>query len=275
MIVLNGKELSSKIKENIKNEVDKLSVKPKLAVISVGNDEASKVYVRNKEKACNLVGIDFELFHFDESTDEEIIRLIEELNFNDNINGILLQLPLPSNLNEELLINHISYSKDVDALSTISKGLQGNKDCLFVPCTAKGIIRLLDYYNIPLEGKHVVVVGRSKLVGMPVSTECLKRDATVTICHSKTKDLSYYTKQADILIVATGNKYLIDKTMIKDNSVIIDVGINRENNILYGDVNIDTESICYAKTPVPGGVGPMTVAMLLENTLLAYKNVNK
>lgn len=272
MKIIDGKLVSSEIKENIKKEVETLIKKPTLAVISVGNDEASKVYINNKKKACKYVGFNFYHYALDEVTEKEIIDKIIKLNNDDNIDGILVQLPLPSYLNEKNIINSINPLKDVDGITETSVGKQSSKDCLFVPCTAKGIMKLLEYYNIDITSKHVVIVGRSDIVGKPTLCECLKKDAIVTICHSKTKDLSLYTKNADILIVATGKKYLIDKTMIKDNVVIIDVGITRENGILYGDVNIDVDNICYMKTPVPGGVGPMTVAMLLENTLIAFKN---
>lgn len=272
MEILDGKTLSDKIKDNLIDKLSFFASKPKLCVISVGNDEASKVYVNNKKKSCMYVGIDFENIEYDEHvTEEELINKIKVLNNDSSVNGIIVQLPLPEALNERNIINNIIWYKDVDALSDVSIGKMNNSDCLFVPCTAKGIIRILENYSILLEGKHVVVVGRSSLVGKPVLMECLKRNATCTICHTFTNDLKQFTKTADILIVATGNKYLIDKDFIKEDTVIIDVGINRENGILYGDVNPNVEEKCSALTPVPGGVGPMTVAMLLENTIISYK----
>lgn len=273
MEILDGKLLSNNIKEEIKNEILNYEDKPTLAVISIGNDESSKVYIANKKKACEYVGINFIHIIFDEKSKEvEIINKIHELNNNRKIDGILIQLPIPSNFNETKLINEINPDKDVDGITQVSVGKQYLTDCLFIPCTVKGIMKIFDYYNIDLEGKNVVIVGRSNIVGYPSLIECLKRNATVTICHSRTKNLKEFTKKADILIVAVGKKHLITKDMIKKDSIIIDVGITRENNKIYGDVSEDVDKVCSMKTPVPGGVGPLTVAMLLENTLIAYKN---
>lgn len=275
MILMDGKNLSSKIKDELAKEISQYMKTPILAVITIGYDEASKVYVRNKKRSCEEIGISF--MHFDylsEVKEEVVIKKIKELNKDKSVNGIILQLPIPENFNVEKIINTIDVSKDVDGLTNESKIRRLNNEECLIPCTTKGILELLDYYNISLLSKHVVVVGRSNLVGMPTYQECLKRNATVTICHSKTKDLKKYTKEADILIVATGKKYLIDKSMIKDNAVIIDVGITRENSKLYGDVNPNVQEKCSYITPVPGGVGPMTVVMLLKNTFIAYKNQN-
>lgn len=275
MIILNGKDLSAKIKDEIKGNTNSYFKTPILAVITIGDDEASKVYVKNKKKACEYVGMSFMHFDYVHNVKEKVvIDKIKELNEDNSINGILLQLPIPKNYDVNKILNTINPIKDVDGLTDSSIGKLINNENGLIPCTPKGIMEIFDYYKINLKSKHVVVVGRSNLVGKPVSIECLKRDATVTICHSKTKNLIDYTKQADVLIVATGNKYLIDKTMIKKGAVIIDVGINRIDGQLYGDVNSDVEEICFACTPVPGGVGPMTVAMLLKNTLIAYKNMN-
>ena len=275
MEILDGKLLSAKIKDEVKAGADSYQLTPILAVITIGDDEASKVYVENKRKACEYVGMSMMHFDYADCVKESVvIRKIRELNKEKTVNGIILQLPLPDGFDEKKIINEISPLKDVDGLTDTSQGrlLMGEK--CFVPCTPMGIMEIFDYYKINLEGKHVVVVGRSNLVGKPVMLECLKRNATVTICHSKTKDLASYTKEADVLIVVTGHKYLIDKTMVKKGVVIIDVGITRIEKKLYGDVNPDVESVASYVTPVPGGVGPMTVAMLLKNTLIAYKNQN-
>ena len=213
--------------------------------------------------------------HFDylsEVKESVVINKIKELNKDVSVNGIIVQLPIPDHFNVEKIINTIDVSKDVDGLTNKSKIKRMNNEESLVPCTTKGILELLDYYKINMESKRVVVVGRSELVGTPTYQECLKRNATVTICHSKTIDLGSITKEADILIVATGHKYLIDKNMIKEGCVIIDVGISRDNGKLYGDVNPDVSDKCSYLTPVPGGVGPMTVVMLLKNTFIAYKN---
>ena len=275
MEILDGKNLSAKIKDEVLAGASSYKKTPVLAVISVGEDEASKIYIRNKQKACEYVGMSFLHIHYkDGELEDKIIRKIKSLNKDENINGILLQLPLPEKYNSEKILNTISEDKDVDGLGFNTQGKLFNNKPSFIPCTPKGIIEILDFYKIKLEGKHVVVVGRSNLVGKSVMIECLNRNATCTICHSKTKDLSYFTKQADILIVASGKKYLIDKDMIKDGVVIIDVGINREGDHICGDVNPNVQEKCSYLTPVPGGVGPMTVAMLLKNTLIAYKRQN-
>ena len=275
MELLDGKLLSAKIKDEVKAGADEYHLTPILAVITIGDDEASKVYVENKRKACEYVGIS--MMHFDYAScvkEEVVIKKIKELNKDRTVSGIILQLPLPDGFDSNKIINYISPIKDVDGLTENSMGklLIGEEG--FIPCTPKGILEILDYYKINLEGKHVVVVGRSILVGKPIALECLKRNATVTMCQSKTKDLAHYTKEADILIVAVGKKHLIDKTMVKKGVVIIDVGITRIEKKLYGDVNPDAYELASYVTPVPGGVGPMTVAMLMKNTLIAYKKIN-
>lgn len=275
MILIDGKGLSSKIKDELRCEIESNKKLPCLAVITIGENESSKVYVRNKKRSCEQVGIGFIHLEYDDKVEEsKVIKKIHELNKDNNVNGILLQLPLPKGYDEKRILNEISCKKDVDGLTEKSIGQLSLDDCVFVPCTAKGIMKMLDYYNIDLATKHVVVVGRSSLVGKPTAIECLKKNATVTVCHSKTEDLPYFTKQADILIVATGNKYLIDENMIKKDVVIIDVGINKVDDKIYGDVNPNVESKCSYLSPVPGGVGPMTVAMLLVNTYIAFKNQN-
>ena len=275
MEVLDGKLLSAKIKDEVKAGANSYFQTPILAVITIGDDEASKVYVENKRKACEYVGMS--MMHFDYADvvkENVVINKIKELNKDKTVNGIILQLPLPEGYDENKIINTISPEKDVDGLTEINQGRLMNGEKSFIPCTPKGIMEIFDYYKIDLEGKHVVMVGRSKLVGKPTAMLCLARNATVTICHSKTKDLSKFTKEADILIVATGKKHLIDKSMVKKGVVVIDVGITRDGKKLYGDVNPDVDEVASAKTPVPGGVGPMTVSMLMKNTLIAYKNQN-
>ena len=276
MIILDGKDLSAKLKDTLKSEISLYVQTPIIAVITIGDDEASKIYVKNKKKACEYVGISF--LHFDyvyNVKESVVIDKIKELNEDKSINGILLQLPIPDNYDVDKILNTIDPVKDVDGLTLLNRGkLASNDNSGIIPCTPNGILEIFKYYNIKLKGKHVVVIGRSKLVGFPMAVLCLKENATVSICHSKTKDLSLYTRTADILIVATGNKWLIDKSMIKKGVVIIDVGINREDNHLYGDVNPNTYELCSAYTPVPGGVGPMTVISLLINTFNSYKKMN-
>lgn len=275
MKILDGKSLSAKVKDELKGNVNSYFQTPILAVVTIGDDAASEVYVKNKKKACEYVGMSF--IHLDYAScvkEEVVIKKIKQLNKDKSINGIIVQLPIPDNFNVSKIINTIDPAKDVDGLTNTQAGkLIQNEKCL-IPCTPKGIMEIFKEYKIDLEGKHVVIVGRSNLVGKPLMLECLNKNATVTMCHSKTKDLKKYTKDADILVVAVGKKYLIDKTMVKKDSVIIDVGINRIDGKLYGDVNPNVEEVCGYLTPVPGGVGPMTVSMLLKNTFEAYKNQN-
>lgn len=275
MKILDGKSLSAKVKDELKGNVNSYFQTAILAVVTIGDDAASEVYVKNKKKACEYVGMSF--IHLDYAScvkEEVVIKKIKQLNKDKSINGIIVQLPIPDNFNVSKIINTIDPSKDVDGLTNTQAGkLIQNEKCL-IPCTPKGIMEIFKEYKIDLEGKHVVIVGRSNLVGKPLMLECLNKNATVTMCHSKTKDLKKYTKDADILVVAVGKKYLIDKTMVKKDSVIIDVGINRIDGKLYGDVNPNVEEVCGYLTPVPGGVGPMTVSMLLKNTFEAYKNQN-
>ncbi|MBE6151827.1 MAG: bifunctional methylenetetrahydrofolate dehydrogenase/methenyltetrahydrofolate cyclohydrolase FolD [Firmicutes bacterium] len=276
MMVLDGKELSGQVKTQIKNDVKTYMIKPCLAVIQIGDDPASNVYIKAKEKACNEVGIYFKHIKYaDDVKEKEVINKIVELNNDEYVNGILLQLPIPEKYNTERIINYIARNKDVDGLTDINVGkLINNKKCL-VSCTPQGIMELLNHYNIELEGKNVVIVGRSNLVGKPLISLFLNRNATVTICHSKTKDLQNHTTQADILVVAVGKKHFITEDMVKDDAVVIDVGINREDGNLYGDVDFDNvKKKASHITPVPGGVGPMTVAMLLKNVNECYKKMN-
>lgn len=276
MTIMDGKVLSEQIKNEIKTEVKTYMIKPCLAVIQIGDDPASNVYIKSKEKACNEVGIYFKHIKYNaEVREKEIINKIVELNNDEYVNGILLQLPIPSKYNPEKLINYIARNKDVDGLTDINVGkLMNNKKCL-VSCTPQGIMELLNYYNIELEGKNIVIVGRSNLVGKPLISLFLNNNATVTICHSKTEELKSHTLNADILVVAVGKKHIITADMVKKDAVVIDVGINREEDKLYGDVDFDNvkKNVSYI-TPVPGGVGPMTVAMLLKNVNECYKRMN-
>lgn len=273
---IDGKIISTKIKEELKAEIKTYMIKPCLAVIQIGNDEASNVYISAKQKACSEVGIYLKHIKFDEDSREiEIINKIIELNNDEYVHGILLQLPIPKKFNEEKLINYISRNKDVDGLTDINVGkLINNKKCL-VSCTPQGIIKLLEESGVSITGKNVVIVGRSKLVGKPLISLFLNNDATVTVCHSKTNNLKEFTKNADILVVAVGKKHLITEDMVKKDSVVIDVGINRIDGKLYGDVDYENvKNKVSLITPVPGGVGPMTVAMLLCNVNTVYKNLN-
>lgn len=275
--LIDGKAVAAKIKEEIKNEVKGFMIKPCLAVIQVGDDEASNVYIGAKEKACNEVGIYFKHLKYDVNVlEKEIVNKIIELNNDEYVNGILLQLPIPGNLNEQRIINHITSGKDVDGLNDLNVGrLTNNKDGM-VPCTAAGIIRLLEEYEVEMEGANVVIVGRSKLVGRPLVSLFLKNNATVTVCHSKTKNLSEITNKADILVVATGSKGLIGKNDVKEGAVVIDVGVTRVEGKIYGDVNTDeVKKVASLITPSVGGVGPMTVAMLLSNVIKSYNKMNK
>lgn len=279
--IISGKEVANKIKCKIENETRKLSIncnKPVLSVVLVGSDPASKVYVNNKKKACLEVGFESREYLLPEQTTEtDLLTLIEKLNNDDSVNGILVQLPLPKHLNEKLIIEKINPLKDIDAFNTINVGkiMIGNYN--FLPCTPAGIIEILNSENINISGKHCVIVGRSNIVGKPLAMLLLHKDATVTICHSKTQNLKNICRTADILIVAVGKAKFINKDYVKENAVIIDVGINRDSNgILCGDVDFnDVINVVSYITPVPGGVGPMTIAMLMQNTLTAYKIQNK
>ena len=276
MEILDGKSLSAKIKDEVKAGADSYKQTPILAVLTIGDDEASKVYVENKRKACEYCGMSMMHFDYADCVKESVvIKKIKELNKDKSVNGIILQLPIPKEFNTKKLLNTISPDKDVDGLTDISQGKILGGNATFIPCTPKGILEIFDHYKIDLEGRHVVVIGRSDLVGKPIMLECINRNATVTMCHSKTKDLEKYTKDADVLIVAVGHKHLIDSSMIKEGAIIIDVGITRIDGKIYGDVNPNVESKASYVTPVPGGVGPMTVAMLLKNTFIAYKLQNK
>lgn len=279
--ILDGKAVSQKIKENLRKEVEELKqngIFPKLAVIMVGNDSSSKIYVRNKSIACKEVGIEYEEYLLDENiTMDELLGLINKLNNDDSVNGILLQSPIPRRLDINEAFKTIDPKKDVDGFNPCNVG----KLCLgqdsLVSCTPYGIIKLLEEYGVEIEGKDAVVVGRSNIVGKPMMQCLLNKNATVTICHSKTIKLERATKKADILVVAVGKPKFITKDMVKDGSIVIDVGINRgEDGKLCGDVDYEEVSkVASYITPVPGGVGPMTIAMLMNNIVKATKMKEK
>lgn len=275
--LINGKEVAEHIKQQVKNEIETLGFAPTLAVIVVGDNPASRVYVNNKKKACEYVGINSLEQVFQEDVSEEILLdFIDKLNKNNNVHGILVQLPLPKHIDESKVIERINPAKDVDGFSAMNVGKLWLGQYDLAPCTAMGVIELLDYYNIDISGKHCVVVGRSNIVGKPMAALLLERNATVTICHSKTKDLYKHTKEADILISAVGKPKFITWGLVKNGAVVIDVGINRdENGKLCGDVDFKdvSDRVSYI-TPVPGGVGSMTVAMLMKNTLIAAKSLD-
>ncbi len=281
MELLDGKQVSKKTKEELKKEVESLKkegINPKLAVIMVGNDSASQIYVRNKNKACEFVGIEFEEYLLPEETkQQELLDLIEKLNNKKEINGILLQSPIPKHLDINEAFRKISPEKDVDGFNPVNVGKLVLGQDTFISCTPFGIMKILEDYNIDIEGKNAVVIGRSNIVGKPMSQCLLSKNATVTVCHSKTKNLPSITKQADILVAAIGKPCFVTEDMVKPGAVVIDVGINRmEDGKLKGDVDFEkvSQKVSYI-TPVPGGVGPMTVAMLMTNVVKAAKNQNK
>ena len=272
---IDGKEVSASVRNAITEKVNELKAKgvtPGLAVIIVGNDPASRVYVNNKKKGCEQTGMNsFEYALPEETTTEELIALIEKLNGEKDVHGILCQLPVPKHIDEEKVLNAISPDKDVDAFHPVNCGKVMTGDYTFAPCTPAGMVEMLKYYNIPVTGKHCVIIGRSNIVGKPMAMLMLKENATVTVCHSRTENLAEITKQADILVAAVGRPKFVTPDMVKDGAVVLDVGINRmEDGKLCGDVDFDAvcEKTSYI-TPVPGGVGPMTITMLLKNTLAA------
>ena len=276
--IIDGKAVSAYVKEQVKNEVAELAKSgsvPALAVIIVGDDPASKVYVGNKKKACEMTGMrSVEYALPAETTEEELLELIGKLNNDKEINGILCQLPVPKHINEEKIIDAIAPEKDVDGFSAVNVGKIWLGKYEISPCTPMGVIELLDYYDIPLEGKNCVIVGRSNIVGKPMAALLLERNATVTVCHSRTKDLASFTKNADVIVAAVGRANFITADMVKEGAVVVDVGINRlDSGKLCGDVDFENvkEKASYI-TPVPGGCGPMTIAVLMKNTLVAYKN---
>lgn len=277
--IVYGNIISDEIKENIKNFIE-MSVKngnrqPHLVVIMVGDNQASKVYVSGKNKDCMQVGIKNTTLYYDDISEEDLISKIKELNDDKTVDGILIQLPLPSHINKDHIFNILNPQKDVDGFTPLNVGKLYLGQDTFVPCTPKGIIKILEYIGYyDLSGKKAVVIGRSNIVGKPIAQLLLNKNATVTICHSKTQNIIEQVRQADIVVSAMGNAKLIKKDWLKENSIVIDVGINRdENNKLCGDVDLEDviDKVKYI-TPVPKGVGLLTRAMLLENTIIAYKN---
>ena len=273
--VIDGKKISAQIKDELKDKVSTLKADGKeicLAVIQVGNDPASTVYVGNKKKACEYIGIKSLAYELpEETTEQELIAIIDKLNADDSVHGILVQLPVPKQINEDHIIQAISPKKDVDGFHPASVGALSIGQKGFVSCTPAGVIQLLKRSNIEIEGKECVVIGRSNIVGKPMAMLLLRENGTITVCHSKTKNLKEVCKRADILIVAIGRPRMIDASYVKPGATVIDVGIHRdENNKLCGDVDYaSVEPISGAITPVPGGVGPMTIAMLMNNCVEA------
>lgn len=278
--IIDGKAVSQFVKDEVKKEVSALGEKGisvGLAVIIVGNDPASRTYVNNKKKACEATGIISEEYALPEDTTmEELLALIKELNAKKSINGILCQLPLPKHLDEKAVIENIDPIKDVDAFHAVNTGHIMIGDYSFLPCTPAGIMEMLKYYNIEIEGKECVVIGRSNIVGKPMAMLLLQKNGTVTICHSRTKNLKEVTSRADILVAAVGVPYFVTADIVKDGAVVIDVGMDRnKEGKLCGDVDFaEVEKKASYITPVPGGVGPMTIATLMKNTVTAAKIQN-
>lgn len=275
--ILDGKKLSLILQEDLKEKINKLSNSPNLTVVMVGEDKASKIYVKNKEKIAKKMGIDTNTIYLNsETTTDELLSIIERLNKDKSVNGILVQLPLPKHIDENLVLEKINPLKDVDGFHPKNLGKLMINNASMIPCTPLGIIKLLDFYNIDLEGKNVVILGRSNIVGKPMLHLLLQKNATVTITHSYTKNLKDITKKADILIIAIGKSNFITKEYIKDNAIIVDVGINRVDNKIMGDVDFNSvkDKVLFI-TPVPGGVGPLTITMLMHQTYIAYLNQNK
>lgn len=273
--IIDGKELSKKLKEQMKDRVAQMrqqGIVPKLVVVLVGNNSASEVYVRNKHKACGEVGIESEVIKMpEETTQQELLDVVKGLNEDRTVDGILVQLPLPSQINEKVVLRSILPEKDVDGFHPVNVGLLSIGDDCYAPATPSGIIAMFKEYGIEIAGKHCVIIGRSNIVGKPMAMLLLHEHGTVTICHSRTRDLSEVTRRADILIVAIGKAKFVTADMVKPGAVVIDVGMNRdENGKLCGDVDFDSVSeVAGAITPVPGGVGPMTITMLMKNTITA------
>lgn len=278
--IIDGKAISAAVRQDAAGEVRALAekgIQPGLAVVIVGDDPASRIYVNNKKKACQEIGVYSEEHALPATTtQEELLRLIRELNERKEINGILVQSPLPQGLDEKAVVENIDPQKDVDAFHAVNVGKIMIGDFQFLPCTPAGVIELLDRSGVSIEGKHCVVVGRSNIVGKPMAMLLLHRNGTVTMCHSRTKDLAAICRQADILVAAVGKPKFITKDMVKPGAAVVDVGMDRdENGKLCGDVDFDAvKEIAGYITPVPGGVGPMTIAMLMKNVVCAAKIQN-
>lgn len=272
--IIDGKAVSQKVKDEIRAEIERANLSIGLAVVIVGNNQASRVYVNNKKKACEVCGIkSYEYALPEETTEEQLLELVDTLNEDKNINGILVQLPLPKQINEEKIIERISPVKDVDAFHAVNVGKIMIGNYAFLPCTPAGVMELIHSTGTEISGKECVVIGRSNIVGKPMAMLLLHENATVTICHSRTKDLAEVCRRADILVSAVGKADFVTADMVKDGAVVIDVGMNRNaEGKLCGDVKYDeVEPKASYITPVPGGVGPMTIAMLMKNTLMAKK----
>jgi len=267
--IIDGKKVADKFLENITRNIKKSKEKPGLAIILVGNNPASEIYVNFKEKKAKEIGINFERYKLNEDvSQDELLRIIDQINQNKNIHGMIVQLPLPKHIDENLIVDSILPHKDADGFTPVNLGNLVNDDNRMLPATARASIELIKSTGQKIEGKNAVVVGRSSIVGKPTALLLLQENATVTICHSKTKNLSEHTKNADILVVACGKANMIKKNMIKKGAIVIDVGINRTPSGLVGDVDFENvKEVAGYLTPVPGGVGPMTIAMLLDNTL--------
>lgn len=280
MEIIDGRMLAKNVRENLKSEVEELKKRgiiPKFAVILVGDDKASLTYVKSKNKACKELGIEYEEILLSEDTQmNELLNIIDNLNVRKDISGILLQSPIPAHLDINEAFKRIDYSKDVDGFNPYNVGKLCLNQDTFVSCTPYGIMKMFEAYNIDIDGKSAVVIGRSNIVGKPMALSLLNRNATVTICHSKTKNLKEITQNADIIIAAIGRKHFVTADMVKQGAVVIDVGINRTDEGIFGDVDFEgvKEKTSYI-TPVPGGVGPMTVAMLMTNIVKAAKQANK
>ncbi|MGG4104320.1 bifunctional methylenetetrahydrofolate dehydrogenase/methenyltetrahydrofolate cyclohydrolase FolD [Paenibacillus lautus] len=278
--IISGKQISEEIRKGIALEVEQLSkqnVRPGLAVVLVGDDPASHVYVRNKEKACQDLGFYSEVHRLSaESSEEEVLALVDKLNAQESIHGILVQLPLPKHIHEKAVIDAIAVEKDVDGFHPVNVGNLVIGDDSLLPCTPAGVIEMIKRTGIEIAGKHAVVIGRSNIVGKPVSLLLQRENATVTMCHSRTGNMAEIARQADILVVAIGRANMIDASYVKPGAVVIDVGMNRlENGKLAGDVDFESvKEVSGPITPVPGGVGPMTITMLMQNTLIAAKRLN-
>ena len=277
MVLIDGKKVSGEIRNRLADEIQELKKKagktPGLATVLVGDDPASAVYVRNKNKICGELGFQsFEQKLSADTSEEKLLQLVGELNSNKDVHGILVQLPLPDQIDSEKILQAIDPKKDVDGFHPVNVGKLVVGDALLTPCTPTGIIALLDRYDIEISGKHAVIIGRSNIVGKPVSMLLLHRNATITICHSRTQNLEEVTRSADILVAAVGRANFVTDEMVSEGTVVIDVGINRVDGKLTGDVDFEPVSKKASHiTPVPGGVGPMTIALLMENTLKAFK----
>ena len=271
--IIDGKQIAADIREKLKQKIARLPVAPQLAIVLVGNDEPSLIYVRNKQKAAAQIGLQSQLYHMDEDTsEEELINVMAKLNADKQINGIIVQLPLPKQLNTNRIINAISPLKDVDGFHPYNTGmLQNNEQPYFIAATPLGVMKLIKSVNQNLSGKNVVLIGASLIVGRPLATLLLNQECTVSITHAQTKNIKELTTKADILVAACGVAKLVKADWIKENAILIDVGINRDSGKLCGDIDFeDVKEKAGAITPVPGGVGPMTIAMLLSNTVDAY-----